>query len=319
MRRRAVTRIVPTPACDGRPPGGRRHPHGAVLTAGTRIGAFVIALLATVAVVGPNAAGAQQGDQGVAEAQAKADQAGGAYLDALSKSQQVDADVAQIEQSITNLEQRFAELRSDAQVRAIAAYKRSGTPIAVLLGEEAPGMDGARRTVLLDYLNARDDTTAGDFRKVRDGLQNRQRDLKDAQAQQSAVLAQLKGEEERLNAELISAQNKRRAAAGAPAAATIGPSANYVPRPGENPHHHDPFLVCTRGIESKGNYQAYNSSGPYYGAYQFDQGTWNATANHAGRGDLVGVDPRNASEYDQDEMAWTLYQWRGKGPWMGRC
>ena len=92
-----------------------------------------------------------------------------------------------------------------------------------------------------------------------------------------------------------------------------------MPQPGENPHHNDPFLVCTRGIESKGNYQAYNPSGPYYGAYQFTQGTWDSTANHAGRGDLVGVDPRNASEYDQDEMAWTLYQWKGKGPWNGRC
>lgn len=255
----------------------------------------------------------------MAGAQAKADQAASAYLDALAKSQQVDAEVLQIEQNVASLEQRFAELRNDAQVRAIEAYKRSGTPIAVLLGDQAPGMDGARRSVLLDYLNARDDTTAGQFRKVRDGLQGRQRELKDAQAQQADLVAQLKGEEDRLNAQLISAQNKRRAAAGAPASPTLGPSSNYVPSPGENPHHNDPFLVCTRRIESGGNYQAYNRSGPYYGAYQFDQGTWNSTANHAGRGELVGMDPRNASEYDQDDMAWTLYQWRGKGPWMGRC
>jgi TolA-binding protein len=288
-----------------------------------RVGAFVIALLAAVAF-GANAAGAQQGpsggsDQSVAEAQSKADQAGGAYIDALSKSQQVDAEVAQIEQSVATLEQQFAVLRSDAQVRAIEAYKRSGTPIAVLLGEDAPGMDGARRTVLLDYLNARDDRTAGQFRKVSEGLQGRQRELKDAQTQQANLVVQLKGEEERLNAELISVQNKRRAAVGAPASPSVAPSSNYVPSPGEHPHHNDPFLVCTRGIESHGNYQAYNASGPYYGAYQFDQGTWNGTANHAGRGELVGMDPRNASEYDQDDMAWTLYQWRGKGPWMGRC
>jgi len=43
--------------------------------------------------------------------------------------------------------------------------------------------------------------------------------------------------------------------------------------------------------------------------------TWNLTANHAGRGDLVDLDPRQASEYDQDEMAWTLYQWQGNRPW----
>ncbi|MDQ6854424.1 MAG: transglycosylase family protein, partial [Actinomycetota bacterium] len=99
----------------------------------------------------------------------------------------------------------------------------------------------------------------------------------------------------------------------------VGPYTAYAPRAGEHPQHNDPWMACTRRIESGGNYQAYNGSGPYYGAYQFTQGTWNSTANHAGRGELVGVDPRNASEYDQDDMAWTLYQWKGKAPWGGRC
>ena len=113
------------------------------------------------------------------------------------------------------------------------------------------------------------------------------------------------------------------AAPTAPVSAVLpsGPPSRVVtPTRGRaSSHHNDPFLVCTRGIESKGNYQAYNPSGPYYGAYQFTQSTWDSTANHAGRGELVGVDPRNASEYDQDDMAWTLYQWKGKGPWNGRC
>jgi hypothetical protein len=97
------------------------------------------------------------------------------------------------------------------------------------------------------------------------------------------------------------------------------PAPGYVPRTGTHPHHDDPFLVCTRQRESGGNYQAYNPAGPYLGAYQFLQATWNGAANHAGRGDLVGVDPRNASQYDQDDMAWSLYQWRGKGPWNENC
>jgi Transglycosylase-like domain len=282
-----------------------------------RMTTLAVLLVGALAVVTAAPVGAQQDP--VAEAQARADRAATEYLDAFVKSERVAAEVAQIEQSITQLEQRFTQLRSDAQVRAIEAYKRSGTPVAVLLGEETPGLDGARRTVLLDLLNARDDNTAGQFRKVREGLHGRQRELKDAQQQQADLVAQLKGEEERLNAELISAQNRRRAAAGAPAAAGLAPSADYVPRPGEHPRHNDPFLVCTRRIESGGNYQAYNAGGPYLGAYQFLQSTWNATANNAGRGELVGVDPRNASEYDQDDMAWTLYESRGKAPWGGRC
>ena len=26
-----------------------------------------------------------------------------------------------------------------------------------------------------------------------------------------------------------------------------------------------------------------------------------------------------ANAYDQDEMAWVLYQWQGNSPWGGRC
>ena len=64
---------------------------------------------------------------------------------------------------------------------------------------------------------------------------------------------------------------------------------------------------------------AYNPAGPYMGAYQFLQATWNSAANHAGRAELVGVPPSTASQYDQDDMAWTLYLWQGSRPWGGLC
>ena|SRR5947208_3279247 len=316
-RRRAVTRTGRTPTRDDR---------RASRAAGRlKLGALAGLLVVSQAVFAATPAHAQQGpaggDQGVAAAQARADQAASAYIDALFKSQELDGQIAGIQESMARLEERVATLRDTAQVHALAAYKRSGTPVVALLTSDAPAMDSARRTVLLDYLNARDDDAAAQLRKAREGLQSQQRDLQAVQQQQNDAVTQLKGEQDRLNAELNAAQDQRRRAAGtaAPAGGAPAPSSNYVPQPGENPHHNDPFLVCTRGIESKGNYQAYNPSGPYYGAYQFTQGTWDSTANHAGRGDLVGVDPRNASEYDQDDMAWTLYQWKGKGPWNGRC
>jgi hypothetical protein len=80
-------------------------------------------------------------------------------------------------------------------------------------------------------------------------------------------------------------------------------------------HHNDPFLTCVRQHESGGNYQAVSPGGQYLGAYQFLQGTWDATANHIGARDQVGVDPRTASPTLQDDMAWALYQWQGPGPW----
>ena len=80
-----------------------------------------------------------------------------------------------------------------------------------------------------------------------------------------------------------------------------------------------PFLVCTRRIESHGNYRAVNPSGQYRGAYQFSRSTWDSTARHAGWHHLIGVDPAAASAADQDEMALHLYHWQGARPWNGRC
>jgi hypothetical protein len=81
------------------------------------------------------------------------------------------------------------------------------------------------------------------------------------------------------------------------------------------------FLSCTRAHESDtaGGYGAVNPSGTYRGAYQFSQSTWNSTARHAGRPDLVGVDPAQAAPWDQDALALDLYRWQGKSPWGGRC
>jgi hypothetical protein len=82
-----------------------------------------------------------------------------------------------------------------------------------------------------------------------------------------------------------------------------------------------PFLVCTRAYESDsaGGYRAISPGGTYRGAYQFLQSTWDSVARHAGRYDLVGVDPAAASPHDQDLMALHLYQWQGAAPWGGRC
>ena len=60
---------------------------------------------------------------------------------------------------------------------------------------------------------------------------------------------------------------------------------------------------CESGL----NVSAYNPAGPYYGLYQFDQGTW--TAN-GGSGS-----PSGKSIAEQTAVAYTLYQARGASPW----
>jgi hypothetical protein len=85
--------------------------------------------------------------------------------------------------------------------------------------------------------------------------------------------------------------------------------------PAVSPHHDDPFLTCVRQRESGNRYTVDSPDGQYHGAYQFFQGTWDGTAKHIGRSDLVGVDAHTTNAFTQDEMAWALYQWQGKSPW----
>lgn len=85
--------------------------------------------------------------------------------------------------------------------------------------------------------------------------------------------------------------------------------------------HNQPFLRCTRAHESDtaGGYQAYNRGGPYFGAYQYLQRTWDFAAAHYGSPQYVGVDPRQVPGYFQDLVTFGYYQAGGNGPWGGRC
>ena len=65
----------------------------------------------------------------------------------------------------------------------------------------------------------------------------------------------------------------------------------------------DSIAAC----ESGGNPAAVDSSGTYYGKYQFDTGTW---ASVGGSGS-----PADASEEEQDYRASLLYSRAGSSPW----
>lgn len=73
--------------------------------------------------------------------------------------------------------------------------------------------------------------------------------------------------------------------------------------------------------ESGGDSQALNPKDtdglPAFGLFQFKQATWNATAAHAGRLELVGVDPRTLPASVQYDMATHHAESMGNGlaPW----
>jgi len=262
----------------------------------------------------------------------EAEQASQAYFDTLARMQALDAQAAEIEARLPALEAERDELRKAAERRAVAAYTRGNSQLAAIIDSEG-ALEAARRTQWLERLNARDDDSFRALQKATAQLQEERAQLRQAQQQQQQALAQLEASAGDIQAKLQAAEDRARAAAAAAAAAAVprpvapkgtggaapGPPPDYVPTPGAHPQHDQPFLVCTRARESGGNYGAYNPAGPYMGAYQFLQSTWNSTANHAGRPELIGVPPNTASEYDQDDMGWALYQWQGSRPWGGHC
>ena len=296
-------------------------------------------------------------EQALAAASAEADRAAGDYLDLLARAEALDAEMATTEQELQELTARIERLRATVQGRAAAAYLRSGsTDIEFGVSSDEEALEVARRSALLNRLNESDNEAAEQLDELTDTVEARREQLRADRAEHEEALTRLREEQAQLDAKLAEAQAAYNTAVAARAAqeaaareaaeaaeeaaeevaeaptsapapaptsgavpAAPTPPVNYTPTPGEHPRHYDPFLVCTRQIESGGNYQAYNASGPYYGAYQFLQSTWNSTANRAGRYELMGLDPRRASAYDQDDMAWTLYEWQGKGPWNGRC
>jgi peptidoglycan hydrolase CwlO-like protein len=307
---------------------------------------LAVALLAvTVVLSAPTAAVAASrprdtaGDaqDRVEAAQRAANAEGERYMSALSEFESVKTQASGVENAITAGEQRAGLLKRIVQKRAARAYMRAGSSLPTVLTITDVG-DLMRSDKLLATANVEDTDALSLLSSQQQDLREQREHLRQLEAQQGAALADLQRASRKADALLASALSARAdvqsrlaaqaasrrasrssrrttgnstpivAVAPAPSSGTSGPS-----------HNGDSFLACVRQRESRGNYSVVNPSGPWYGAYQFLASTWNVTARHAGRIDLVGVIPSNASPADQDAMAWHLYQWQGSGPWGGSC
>lgn len=74
-------------------------------------------------------------------------------------------------------------------------------------------------------------------------------------------------------------------------------------------------LPCIRRYEQGRDGYRTNTGNGYYGAYQFDRGTWDSNARKGPHTDWVGVRPDRAPADIQDSMARVLYHRRGLQPW----
>ncbi len=261
------------------------------------------------------------------------------WFSAEARAADIDARIQSLEHSIAAARDDVAQARTVALQRALVMYEGASTGYSGVLGTSA--IESARRIELIDNANAHNMSAIDAPTSAVATLRSQRADLVRQRSRVAKLLNEVAAERNQLEVQL--ARLESRAARDAAVAAaqrlarraqranhlappTAPPNDSAVsstpgppPSSGVNPHHDDPFLACTRTRESGGDYGAVSPSGLYYGAYQFLPATWDATAVHAGRDDLVGVLPSRASEYDQDEIAWVLYQWQGTAPWGGRC
>lgn len=76
---------------------------------------------------------------------------------------------------------------------------------------------------------------------------------------------------------------------------------------GSKPSFGGDFAAALAKLRScEGGYESWNPAGPYYGAYQFNEGTWNG---------VTSAPYGNATPAEQDAAARVLYERRGWQPW----
>jgi septal ring factor EnvC (AmiA/AmiB activator) len=307
--------------------------------------ARIVALTLLIALAClPGVAHAQSTQDPLTQLRTSVDATAQRWFDAHNEAASLDTRISGLEESITGVEARVAMARKVATARALLIYTGGSLEYASVFGTTV--IESVRRAELIDHANEQNVSAIEDFTASLKELHSHHDDLVNSRARLDKVLQVVASQRDALDAQLASLQrqatqgsraggktrSRRIRSSASIAPATAAPTAPVpdvsvlqppaAPPPsggGVSRHHNDPFLVCTRGIESRGNYGVVSPDGTYYGGYQFLPSTWNVTAAHAGRLDLVGVLPSNASAYDQDEMAWALYQWQGKGPWGGRC
>jgi len=314
------------------------------LTRATALGCVVALVLAGA----PALAAAQTASPSVTTIRAAIDATANQWFAAQRHAAELDQQIQMLSRTLADEEQHVARIREIADARAVQVYESNNQGLDTMLGKDP--LELGRRAALISHANAAGESAIEALNNSVADLTARRDHLQSARGDLVRTLRELDTRRRALDADLATLQlrtghvasrtvlaadsgrSPQVAPAGAPTASAPAPALAAAPLPvsqpasvaaprdsgAVSPHHDDPFLVCTRARESSGDYRVVSPSG-YYGAYQFAPTTWNAAASHAGRLELVGVLPSVASEYDQDEIAWTLYQWQGNSPWGGRC
>jgi len=141
----------------------------------------------------------------VAEAKAAANEAAAKYTEAQSMFEQLGDEIAAAEESIAVHEAEAAALQALAEHRAVTAYTGRDVSFPVEL-EDEDVMDSARRTELLERVNARDNDAVDALAALTEDLEAQRAELAEAQEEQARLAEQFKTEQEELDAKVAEAE-----------------------------------------------------------------------------------------------------------------
>ena len=283
----------------------------------------VLMVAVIVALVSmPLAAHAQSTTDQIAKTRAEIDKIAQQWFQSQQDAKDLDTQIAELQQQVTVAESDANRTAVVARARALEIYKGSGSDFGPVL-DSTDALDSVRRAELLDRANARE--PAGD-RRLRDRVDRPheeapgarrpphragfgRRPAREPSAPRSSNNSPASGPKPTARPPRLHAPSKppprrrppsrararprpwRRAVRGnrpphrraedlrlAAAGAVGHQSASRRPLPRLHPRAGEPRQLRRR-----------QRLGLYYGAYQFAPTTWNTTANHAGRLDLIGV------------------------------
>jgi hypothetical protein len=261
--------------------------------------------------------------------------------------------IASTQRQIKSDRRQIAKSRNQVRHLAVESYVFNGAEVptsgASLFSENMQTVQSANEYAIITIGNlnqavselntAQHNEQSQHAALVRQSAQDRAEQVVQASSlsDANAAVSQLESEQSQVTGQLATAVAQQSAAQGRAAVAAIATAQNVTVKkgggatttaptgqPDTSTNTTDPalnpFLQCVVQAESDGDYQVVSPNGLYFGAFQFSQSTWNFAAQAAGRPDLVGVPPNQASKADQDTLAVALYSLDGERPWLGdRC
>jgi peptidoglycan LD-endopeptidase LytH len=147
----------------------------------------------------------------VAAARAAADAATARYTDAENQLGALETRMSTLRSQIRAGRAEIARLKVVAQRRAVAAYVNRGSDLQASILVDGDALAAARRRLLLDKANARDDAAVARLDQVTAELDVQAHQLEDEQSAQRGLVAKLGDEQQALETQLQDAQHAQAA------------------------------------------------------------------------------------------------------------